>query len=118
MNYLFEVIKRRISNLFYNSKNISSEIKFIENVFKKSNDKHILVSYIVRPFIYGLNNTHTNLLECYTACQIFDELGYNVDVIDYDNFDCDLTFTKYDLIYGFGEPVERSLYNRGTQKTK
>jgi glycosyltransferase involved in cell wall biosynthesis len=56
----------------------------------------------------GVKTAHTNTLECLTACKIFDELGYNVDVVDYDSRAILINYNQYDLIYGFGTPVEES----------
>lgn len=78
------------------------------NVFNKNYDKKVLVSYIVLPFTLGVKTTHTNTLECLTACEIFDKLEYNVDVIDYDSKLMGIDYKQYDLIYGFGISVEES----------
>lgn len=58
-----------------------------------------------------MSKRHTNNLECYTAAEIFDELGYNVDVILYNN---DIKIEKldsYDVVYGFGKAYVKSLSN-------
>lgn len=79
----------------------------ITNVFNKNNSKHVLVSYITHPFTNGINLFHTNVLECLTACEIFDKLNYNVDVINYDA-ETKINYSKYTIIYGFGTPFENS----------
>jgi glycosyltransferase involved in cell wall biosynthesis len=83
------------------------------NVFNRGYAKRVLVSYITEPFATGVNNRHTNLLECYTACEIFDELKYNVDVIDYNKYDSAISYDDYDVIYGFGVSMEKSFVMNG-----
>lgn len=57
----------------------------IENVFKTSFQKNALLSYIVYPFLGDIQNNHSNHRECFTIAEILSELGYNVDVINWDN---------------------------------
>lgn len=75
----------------------------VYNFFKKDFKKKVLLSYVTKPFRHD-SFSHTNFYEANTAAEIFDELGYVVDVIDYDyklkNVEC------YDIIYGFGETIE------------
>jgi len=47
--------------------------------------------------------------------QIFEDLGYCVDVIHYTNSRC-LDYSKYDLIFGFGIPFENSFNSSGKLK--
>lgn len=99
------LIKRAVSkvNNFINEK----PSVLLSNVFKRHYDRRVLVSYIIAPFVTGLSDRHTNLIECYTACKIFDELGFVVDVIDYNQYDKSIDYKSYDVIYGFGESFER-----------
>ncbi len=49
---------------------------------------HVLLSYLCRPFFYTeetLPHDHTNLWECREIARILLELGYAVDVVDWDN---------------------------------
>lgn len=57
----------------------------IENVFKTSFQKHALLSYIVYPFLGDIQINHSNHRECFIMAEILSELGYNVDVINWDN---------------------------------
>jgi len=51
---------------------------------------NVLVSYVIDPFILkqgeSISNTHTNHWESHAIVHTFLELGYNVDIVDYDNF--------------------------------
>jgi glycosyltransferase involved in cell wall biosynthesis len=88
-----------------------AKASFKKNVFNTSHRKgKVLISYITTPFTKGLVNSHTNILECYTAAQIFSDLGYMVDVVDYFD-DSIIKFEDYDVIYGFGDVYEKSFLN-------
>lgn len=82
---------------------------FKKNVFNTNYKKNVLLSYIIDPFFFKNNFSHTNFDECYTVAKIFDELGFCVDVID---LTCSkkIDYSKYDIIYGMGAPLEKSFY--------
>ena len=75
-------------------------------LFKRKNKKSVLISYITTPFVSKLSFSHTNQQECYTIASIFDELGYNVDVVNYDDRDIKIDYSKYSVLYGLGDPIE------------
>ena len=75
----------------------------LRNVFNTSFDKKVLISYLTSPFTQGLFKKHTNRLECYTAAEIFNELGYQVDVIGLDDKISSEQLKEYDIVYGFGQ---------------
>ena len=91
--------------------NTARQSELIRNVYHRQYNKKVLISYITSPFTEELHDKHTNVLECYTACQIFDELKFIVDVIDYNAFDKEIVYSEYDVIYGFGESLERFFYS-------
>jgi len=82
------------------------EDKILKNIFKREYTKNVLISYTVNPFLSN-KNRHTNAQESRILAKVFDELGFNVDVIHYTN-QKKITYEKYDLIFGFGEPFENS----------
>ena len=86
----------------------------IENVFSQSYEKRALISYIISPFIFGGDfKKHTNHMECLTAAQIFDSLGYIVDVVNCDA-DVQIDYSGYDVVYGMADNLERSFeYEEG-----
>jgi len=53
---------------------------------------------------------HSNALECYTAAEIFHNLGYCVDVVDH-SVNRKIDYSKYEIIYGMGPMLERSFYS-------
>lgn len=88
-------------------KNFKIQKLFLKNVFKSNFKKHVLLAYITDPFTIGLNYTHSNLMECFTAAEIFNALGYTVDVVDF-NLNKQINYSKYDIIYGMGHVLENS----------
>ncbi|MEP7108059.1 MAG: glycosyltransferase [Ferruginibacter sp.] len=83
--------------------------KLIRNVFNKQHSKNALISFITYGMDQSIENlTHTNILECNTICELLNELDYNVDLIDYDNTNPSIR-NIYDLIVGFGVPIENIL---------
>lgn len=57
----------------------------IDNFFRTKYKKHALLSYIVYPFIDKIDNSHSNNIECYLIAEVLKELGYNVDIINWNN---------------------------------
>lgn len=93
--------------------------RIINNYFKKNHSKQALLSYILTPFQHNffshiLPNSkiknypfaHTNFFEAFSWAKILDELGFNVDIIDFRN-SRKIDITKYDLICGFGEVFQQ-----------
>lgn len=95
-------IRRRIR------KDLLNDYCVLNNVFKKKNNKKVLISYVKTPFMTGLDVVHTQATECYSAANIFDKLGYNVDVIGFNEIKESMNYNDYDIIYGFGESLEKS----------
>ena len=80
----------------------------IKNYYNTNYTKRALLSYIVYPFRYRMKNTHTNHYEAITWGKILDELGYQVDITQYDDKSIDVS--NYDVICGFGEVFFRCIY--------
>ena len=87
----------------------ADDIDILRNVFNTSFKKKMLLSYITSPFKAGARPySHTNYTECRTWAEIFNELGYQVDVVNWDNkFDIDVA--QYDVVCGFGFPYEKAI---------
>jgi hypothetical protein len=69
----------------------------INNFFNTEHQKNALISYIIYPFLDDVRNDHSNHRECYVMAEILNELGFNVDVINWDN--SNFTPSKhYDLV--------------------
>lgn len=88
---------------------LSRKTYFCENVFNSDFQRHAVVSYLTNAFKKGAENKHTNHLESYWAAKTLHELGYRVDVVDYD-YSGVVDFSKYAVIYGFGDQFEQSFY--------
>jgi len=59
--------------------------KPVINYYKTDFKKNVLLSYIVAPFKSDSPNyTHTNFNESIIIAEVFRDLGFNVDVYNYD----------------------------------
>lgn len=97
---------------------VSKTDKILRNVFNSNFKKNVLISYLTEPFIKGINNGHTNLTECFTAAEVFHELGYLVDVIYLDDTESEIDFSKYEVVYGQSLAFEKSFAAKNTDKIK
>lgn len=84
--------------------------RIVKNFYSTNYSKNALISMNVNNFINN-NIGHTNYLESQVIAKILKSLGYNIDVVSFDN-DRDLNLEKYDLILGFGLPLEKSFSSR------
>lgn len=82
------------------------------NVFNTSYNKNVLVCHFTATFKYGIKLSHTAYAECWEICNAFKELGYNVDVVNYDRWLApnEIEITKYDLFFGQGDSFESIFY--------
>ncbi|GBU08436.1 hypothetical protein AwDysgo_17670 [Bacteroidales bacterium] len=84
---------------------------FIDNYYHTSFSKNVLISYVTLPFRTGKFETyHSNLQEAQVIASIFRDLSYNVDIVEF-SLDLRLSYSKYDVIFGLGEPLEMSFYD-------
>lgn len=94
------------------------EKKNLSNLYQSNFGKRALVSFIVHPFLYPDHFFfHTNGIECRTLCDILNELGFQVDLVDYDYIEFDSQY-EYDLILGYGFPIENMILKYGKRKSK
>ena len=109
IKYLKKLIKNNKFLMLF-IENFMQKNKIIKNYYKKNFSKHILISYINAPFLNKKLTTHSNQQEALIIARIFDELEFNVDII---NFQCNrnLNLKKYDIIFGFGDIFEKSFYD-------
>lgn len=89
---------------------IKRKTYFIKNVFGSTFNKKAIVIYLSDPFNNKLKNKHTNHVECYLAAKCLHDLGYNVDVVDFD-YSGTIEYSDYKVIYGFGDQFEQSFYS-------
>lgn len=87
------------------------ESLILSDVFGLNFKERVLLSYIKQPFIEGIKYHHTNYLECYTAAEIFNELGFAVDVVDLFDNNSQIRYDEYKIIYGLGIPLENAFYD-------
>jgi len=85
--------------------------RLIHNYYKTKFNKNLLISYITYPFNRGINYFHTNMQESIKISEVFRDLEFNIDVVDYD-YTGSINYLKYDMIFGFGDPLVKCFYNR------
>lgn len=81
------------------------------NIYNTAYEKKVLIIYLNTAFKNRKHVKHSNIIECSTAAEIFNNLGYQVDVINYNaSYSPDLS--KYDIIYGMGPAFEKTFYKK------
>lgn len=116
INYFFKNTSIILKNIKYIVKRDLLKQPII-NYFNKKNTKSVLISYITKPFKNGMDISHTNSAEALEIARIFSSLNYNVDVADYD-YEGFINYKKYDLIFGFGEPMVNSFSKEFSKQIK
>jgi len=74
----------------------------------------VLISTVHRPFLKGLNYKHNNETEALEMARVFQELGYRVDVVNYDN-PIAIDYSAYDVVFGSGAPLD-NLFRQETSR--
>ncbi len=81
------------------------------NAFASNHSRSALLSYIVSPFRNKPGMGHTNTVEVLEISRIFHDLGFRIDVVNYE-YEGKINYDKYDVILGFGDPLIRSYQYR------
>lgn len=84
--------------------------KFIKNVFKTNFTKTVLIVYVIEPFLGNHYYSHSNATESYIAAEIFSELGYNVDVLNWTESKNNEFYSQYDVVYG--KTLDSALFSK------
>jgi hypothetical protein len=101
------ILPSKVKKIYYNYK-----YRPVINYYNSNNEKNVLISYIVEPFKKGDSTySHTNNIECIKIAETFKDLGFNVDIYNY-NFGRNIDYSKYSVVFGFGDPFVSSFYNR------
>jgi glycosyltransferase involved in cell wall biosynthesis len=101
-------INKRI-NRFFGSKQKALSGPII-NFYNTNYDRSVLVSYIVAPFLIENHFMHQNFITSHIIAESFSELGYNVDIVNYDDTWSIIDFEKYSVFFGFGQSLEKSFH--------
>lgn len=83
----------------------------VTNYFKTKSDCCVLITYITYPFRWGVSLTHSNSAETIEVAKIFRDFGYRVDAVNYNSL-VRLDYSRYQFIFGFGDPLINSYYFR------
>lgn len=104
-------LKKRLSIKL--KKFVTRANKPVYNYFQKDYSKTALISYITAPFKIGNTFRHNNEQAVQEIATILDEMGYIVDIINWDD-NSPYPYEKYSLIIGFGEPFCNSFATNAT----
>lgn len=85
------------------------------NIFNTHFSKNVLVSFIE---FENATLSHTNKIESKIICQTINKLGFNVDLIDFQEKLVGNEHNKYNLVIGFGNPINQIITNSNRLKTK
>lgn len=80
---------------------------YLANLYGARHPRRALIVYVTKPFTRKNLFGHSNVAESHVIARLFDQLGYTVDVVDYFH-EGRLDYGQYDVVFGFGEPMERS----------
>lgn len=83
--------------------------KRLFNVNNTRHAKRVLICYTTKPFGKRQSVTHTNIQESKIISEVFNEFGFNVDIVDYD-FNGAINYEDYDVIFGFGNVYQKSFF--------
>ncbi len=79
----------------------------VKDFFSTDRKRRVLISYITEPFSGKDFSTHTNRQECRAIAEIFDRMGYSVDIVPY-FYSSKIDFSRYACIFGLGDPLCKS----------
>lgn len=99
---MVKIIKKTLLHLYLKKR----KNEFLKNVFNTSFDRTVLLVYITSAFDKKTRYSHSNLWECKIAGEVFRDLCFNVDVINYNTSKIP-DIKKYSVIYGMGETYEK-----------
>lgn len=80
----------------------------IKNYFKKGYSKKVLFSYSTYHFKKKSYTAHSNYQESLVIANIFDEMGYIVDIYN-NNREYEIDFDSYDIVFGEGLPMFQAI---------
>lgn len=109
-------MSRKLKDIIKNIPLVKMYRGYKKNIFNTSYSKNVLVSYVVYPIFMKDNKSHSNIIEVNSIVKCFKNMGYNVDIVDYD-YKYNINFEKYNVIFGLGRPLESAIkYNNVSLK--
>ncbi|NOQ29770.1 MAG: hypothetical protein GQ570_01475 [Helicobacteraceae bacterium] len=104
------MLLKKLIPQFIKDLKVKYEYRPINNLYKTNYDKKAILSYITDPFrTHSLN--HTNHFEVKMWAKILHELGFQVDIIQFNLLPSSLNLDKYNLICGFGDIFQNYFEN-------
>lgn len=103
-------IKRSIKNFL--KKKEQSDKTMIGNLYHTHYQKTALICYLTAPFVTSNHFKHQNYLTSHIIAESFRDLGYNVDIVEYNSRQFVPEYTNYAVIFGMGYQLERSFLSK------
>ncbi|TKC08561.1 glycosyltransferase [Pedobacter frigoris] len=110
-------IKRSITkrwNRLLGKKEKKAVVSGIINFYQTNYQKNVLISYLTLPFQESNDFKHQNYQTAHIVAESFSKLGYNVDVYNFSDTS-EIDYSKYSVVFGFGDCFERSFYDHNRQ---
>ena len=85
--------------------------RFLRNVYTASGPRRALLAHLTYPFRTANRFYHIQYDEARMLAAVLGELGYTVDVVDYD-YPRALDYPAYDLMVGMGPQIRQAFQNR------
>ncbi|MES2828546.1 MAG: glycosyltransferase [Bacteroidota bacterium] len=102
-------LKRRVKDFLKRRREIVDGLRII-NLYDTDFKFNVCISYLTGPFIQPNHFKHQNFVTSHIVAETFRDLGYNVDVYDY-QASMDIQYDTYNVIFGIGDNFERSFYS-------
>jgi hypothetical protein len=99
-------IRRQLKKIFRKKPDLDAAM--ITNLYQTNYGRKVLISYIIAPFRQPNQYKHQNYLTVHIVAESFSALGYDVDIIEYNQQWFRPDYNEYALIFGFGYNFEES----------
>jgi len=88
--------------------------QILQDHFQSGFGPRALLCSVNRPFLKGVNLKHNNQTEALEMAQVFHELGYQVDVVNYDN-PMAIDYARYEVVFGSGAAFQNLFLKETTR---
>ena len=88
--------------------------QILQDHFQSGFGPRALMCSVNRPFLKGVNLKHNNQTEALEMAQVFHELGYQVDVVNYDN-PMAIDYARYEVVFGSGAAFQNLFLKETTR---
>ena len=107
------MIKKKLRSFLHKIGITNNSLFYRTNIYSKKTSKRVLLLHKIDPFIYNLSGdfSHVNNFEIKKISEVFNELGYVVDILDRDHKSF-IPAKKYDIFFGIAAGDSGSEFSR------